>query len=89
METKKTTLPEATLGQYKGLAVTRHVRPVTEQTLQQELIHQTRTHAVYHNTNAPAKAGDRVLLTLPVTWTARRSRTAGWSTSWWCWATAS
>ena len=62
METKKTNLPEATLGQYKGLAVTRHVRPVTEQTLQQELIHQTRTHAVYHNTNAPAKAGDRVLL---------------------------
>ena len=62
METKKNNLPEATLGQYKGLAVTRHVRPVTEQTLQQELIHQTRTHAVYHNTNAPAKAGDRVLL---------------------------
>ena len=62
METKKSNLPEAKLGQYKGLAVTRHVRPVTEQTLQQELVHQTRTHAVYHNTNAPAKAGDRVML---------------------------
>lgn len=62
METKKRTLPEAKLGQYKGLAVTRHVRPVTEQTLQQELAHQARTHSVYHNTNAPAKTGDRVML---------------------------
>lgn len=62
METRKNNLPEATLGQYKGLTVTRHVRPVTEQTLQQELVHQVRTHAVYHNTNAPAKVGDRVML---------------------------
>ena len=62
MENKKNNLPEAKLGQYKGLTVTRHVRPVTEQTLQQELIHQTRTRAVYHNSTAPAKAGDRVML---------------------------
>ena len=62
METKRTNLPKAALGQYKGLAVTRHVRPVTEQTLDQELMHQVRTHAVYHNSDAPAKAGDRVLL---------------------------
>lgn len=62
METKKNALPEAKLGQYKGLAVTRHVRTVTEQTLQQELVHQTRTRAVYHNSTAPAKAGDRVVL---------------------------
>ena len=44
---KKNT-PEVKLGQYKGLAVTRHVRPVTDKTVDIELVHQTRMHAVYH-----------------------------------------
>ena len=34
-------LPEVKLGQYKGLAVTRHVRPLSEKTIDQEMVHQT------------------------------------------------
>ena len=41
MEQKKKNLPEVTLGQYKGLAVTRHVRPVTDKTVDIEVLHQT------------------------------------------------
>ena len=55
---KKNT-PEVKLGQYKGLAVTRHVRPVTDKTVDIELVHQARMHAVYHPTTAPAKRGFR------------------------------
>ena len=51
---KKNT-PEVKLGQYKGLAVTRHVRPVTDKTVDIELVHQARMHAVYHPTTEPAK----------------------------------
>ena len=58
---KKNT-PEVKLGQYKGLAVTRHVRPVTDKTVDIELVHQTRMHAVYHPTTEPAKRGFRALL---------------------------
>ena len=54
--------PEVELGQYKGLAVTRHVRPVTDKTVDIELVHQTRMHAVYHPTTEPAKRGFRALL---------------------------
>ena len=50
---KKNT-PEVKLGQYKGLAVTRHVRPVTDKTVDIELVHQARMHAVYHPTTEPA-----------------------------------
>ena len=84
---KKNT-PEVKLGQYKGLAVTRHVRPVTDKTVDIELVHQTRMHAVYHPTTEPAKRGFRALLDFAATWTARRSPTAGWRRSWSCWATA-
>ena len=52
-------LPEVKLGQYKGLAVTRHVRPLSEKTIDQEMIHQTRMRSVYHNSTAPAKRGSR------------------------------
>ena len=31
-------LPEVKLGQYKGLAVTRHVRPLSEKTIDQEMV---------------------------------------------------
>ena len=58
---KKNT-PEVKLGQYKGLAVTRHVRPVTDKTVDIELVHQTRMHAVYHPTTEPARRGFRALL---------------------------
>ena len=88
MEQKKKNLPEVKLGQYKGLAVTRHVRPVTDKTVDIEVLHQTRMHAVYHPTTAPAKRGFRALLDF-VGYMARRSPTAGWRMSWWCWATAS
>ena len=54
--------PEVKLGQYKGLAVTRHVRPVTDKTVDIELVHQARMHAVYHPTTEPAKRGFRALL---------------------------
>ena len=60
-ETKPTT-PRVTLGQYKGLAVTRHVRPVLDRTVQQEVSHRCRLHAAYQPTQAPAKRGDKVTL---------------------------
>ena len=60
---KKNT-PEVKLGQYKGLAVTRHVRPVTDKTVDIELVHQTRMHAVYHPTTEPASAAGAFLLPL-------------------------
>ena len=56
--------PEVKLGQYKGLAVTRHVRPVTDKTVDIELVHQARMHAVYHPTTEPARRGFRALLDL-------------------------
>ena len=55
-------MPEVKLGQYKGLVVTRHVRPVTDKILEEEMVHQVRMRAVYHNSDAPAKRGDRVVL---------------------------
>lgn len=54
--------PNITLGQYKGLAVTRHVRPVLDQTVEQEIGHRCRLHARYAPTSAPAKRGDKVTL---------------------------
>ena len=54
--------PNVTLGQYTGLTVTRHVRPVLDNTVQQELAHRCRLHAWYTPTDAPAKRGDKVTL---------------------------
>lgn len=54
--------PDVKLGQYKGLAVTRHVRPVAESAVEQELRHQQRIHAVYRPSDQPAHPGSRVLL---------------------------
>ena len=54
--------PKATLGQYKGLAVTRHVRPVLDSTVEAEIGHRCRLHAHYSPTGAPAKRGDKVTL---------------------------
>ena len=52
-------LPEVKLGQYKGLAVTRHVRPLSEKTIDQEMVHQTRMRSVYRPRQArqPGPAG--------------------------------
>jgi len=61
MEQKKTS-PNIKLGQYKGLKIVRHVRPVEEKTVEQELVHQARSHAVYHPSAQPAKPGSRVTL---------------------------
>ena len=52
--------PHVTLGQYKGLAITRHVRPVLDRTVDQEVTHRCRLHAYYTPTEAPAKRGDKV-----------------------------
>ena len=49
--------PKATLGQYKGLAVTRHVRPVLDSTVEAEIGHRCRLHAHYSPTGAPRQAG--------------------------------
>lgn len=54
--------PQVTLGQYKGLPVTRHIRPVLENTVRHEVAHQCRIHAVYKSTDAPAQRGCRVVL---------------------------
>ena len=52
--------PKVTLGQYKGLAITRHVRPVLERTVEQEITHRCRLHAYYTPSDGPAKRGDKV-----------------------------
>ena len=54
--------PKATLGQYKGMAVTRHVRPVLDSTVEAEIGHRCRLHAHYSPTGAPPKRGDKVTL---------------------------
>ncbi len=59
---KKPAGPKVTLGQYKGLAVTRHFRPVSDYTVEHEMVHQTRTHARYIPSDQPAKRGSRVML---------------------------
>ena len=61
-EATVTVKPEVKLGQYKGLAVTRHVRGISEKTLDIEMVHQTRMRATYHNSTEAAKRGSRVLL---------------------------
>lgn len=57
-DTKQT----VTLGQYKGLAVIRHVRPVMDNTIQQEIKHRCRLHAYYVPSDQPARRGDRVTI---------------------------
>ena len=62
MENNARKFPKVTLGQYKGLPITRHVRPVTEKTLDIEMVHQTRMHARYLPVTTPAQRGQRVIL---------------------------
>ena len=62
MENQQNNFPKVKLGPYKGLAVTRHVRGISEKTLDIEMVHQTRMRATYHNSTEAAKRGSRVLL---------------------------
>ena len=62
MEQTANALPPVTLGQYKGLLVTRRVRPVTEAAVASELKSLARRHAPFCATSAPAARGMRVTL---------------------------
>ena len=66
MEQTANALPPVTLGQYKGLPVTRRVRPVTEAAVASELKSLARRHAPF-------------CWILRAFWTARPSRTAAWN----------
>ncbi len=54
--------PAVRLGQYKGLSVTRHLRPVTDSMVEQELLHQCRAHTHHIPSDQPAHRGSRVTL---------------------------
>ena len=62
MEQTANTTPQVTLGQYKGLEITRRVRPVTENAVELEVNNQARIHAPFCPTEAPAARGCRVTL---------------------------
>ena len=62
MEQTANTTPQVTLGQYKGLEITRRVRPVTEKAVELEVNSQARIHAPFCPTDAPAARGCRVTL---------------------------
>ncbi len=62
MEHTANTLPPVTLGQYKGLAVTRRVRPVSEKAVEQEAANLTRVHAPFCPVQEPAARGMEVTL---------------------------
>ena len=57
MEPTANAMPSATLGQYKGLPITRRVRPVTEKSVEQELRRLARAHAPFAPVEQPAAAG--------------------------------
>ena len=62
MEQTANTMPAATLGQYKGLAFTRRVRPVSEKAVEADIGNLARVHAPFVPTGAPAARGMRVTL---------------------------
>ena len=62
MEQTANALPPVTLGQYKGLPVTRRVRPVSEKAVELEASNLTRTHAPFVPVELPAARGMRVTL---------------------------
>ena len=62
MEPTANAMPSATLGQYKGLPITRRVRPVTEKSVEQELRRLARAHAPFAPVEQPAARGMRVTL---------------------------
>ena len=54
MEQTANTMPAATLGQYKGLAFTRRVRPVSDKAVEADIGNLARVHAPFVPTDAPA-----------------------------------
>ncbi len=63
MEHTANTMPAATLGQYKGLAFTRRVRPVSDKAVEADIGNLARVHAPFvPTTDAPAARGMRVTL---------------------------
>ena len=62
MEQTANTMPAATLGQYKGLAFTRRVRPVSEKAVEADIANMARVHAPFVPTGDPAARGMRVTL---------------------------
>ena len=62
MEQTANTMPAAALGQYKGLAFTRRVRPVSEKAVEADIGNLARVHAPFVPTDAPAARGMRVTL---------------------------
>ena len=57
MEQTANTMPAATLGQYKGLAFTRRVRPVSEKAVEADIANMARVHAHFVPTGDPAARG--------------------------------
>ena len=62
MEQAANTMPAATLGQYKGLAFTRRVRPVSDKAVEADIGNLARVHAPFAPTDAPAARGMRITL---------------------------
>ena len=62
MEQTANTMPAAALGQYKGLAFTRRVRPVSEKAVEADIGNLARVHAPFVPVSAPAARGMRVTL---------------------------
>ena len=62
MEQTANTMPAAALGQYKGLAFTRRVRPVSDKAVEADIGNLARVHAPFVPTDAPAARGMRVTL---------------------------
>lgn len=62
MEQTANTMPKATLGQYKGFAYTRRVRPVSEKAVEAEAASLTRAHAPFCPVRIPAARGMRITL---------------------------
>ena len=57
MEQTANTMPAATLGQYKGLAFTRRVRPVSDKAVEADIGNLARVYAPFVPTDAPAARG--------------------------------
>lgn len=62
MEQTANTMPAATLGQYKGLAFTRRVRPVSDKAVEADIGNLARVHAPFVPTDTPAARGMRITL---------------------------
>ncbi len=58
MEQTANTMPAAALGQYKGLAFTRRVRPVSEKAVDADIANLARVHAPFVPTGEPRRPRD-------------------------------